>query len=273
MNRRVLTSETPKLVNYLKQVWQYRGLLLHLTRRNLKVKYAQTYLGILWVLLQPLTGMVIFTLFFSGIFDLSEFGIKIPYYLFAYSGYATWIYVVYVVQSAGTALVQDEALIKKSYFPKLILPLSRTLVGLVDYLISLVVLVVIAAFSGYLRLAWIWTLPMIILITTIVAWSVAFWLSALTIRFRDFIHFIPYLINFGIWLSPVFYPATIIPEHFSFLIYLNPIAAIVDLTRCCILGTAAPSFHFVWVLLTSVGLLLMGLKYFLKIENEIADHV
>jgi len=273
LQKREITSETPKLAHYLRQVWLFRGLLLNLTRRNLKVKYAQTYLGIVWVLLQPLTGMVIFTLFFSGIFDLSSFGIEVPYYLFAYSGYATWIYAVYVIQSAGTALVQDETLIKKSYFPKLILPLSRTLVGLVDYIISLAVLVVMAGFSGDLKLYWIWTLPLVILITTIVAWSVAFWLAALTIRFRDFVHLIPYLINFGIWLSPVFYPATIIPAHLSFLIYMNPMAAVVELTRWSILGTAFPGFHFIWVILACSGLLLAGLHYFVRVEDEIADYV
>lgn len=271
--RRVITPQAVRLMPYLTRVWSYRMLVLKLTKRNLRVKYAQTQLGVLWVVLQPLTGMLIFTLFFSGILNLSEFQIEVPYYLFAYSGFATWIYFVYIVQSAGTSLVQDEALIKKAYFPKLILPISRTLSGLTDYALSLLVLFGMALFGGHLSLSNLIFLPAVVVMTTVVGWAFAFWLSGLTIRYRDFIHLIPYVVNFGIWLSPVFYPTTIIPAKYSFLSYLNPMAGIVDLTRWSILGTPMPNLNVLWSIGGACVLMLVGMIFFVRIEDEIADHV
>lgn len=217
--------------------------------------------------------MAIFTLFFSGLFDLSSLGISTPYYLFAFCGYASWIYFVYLVQSSGTALVQDEALIKKSYFPKLLLPLSRALVGLVDYVISLLVLFLIAGATGDLKFQWIGLLPIILLLHTMVGLSLAVWLSGLTIRHRDFIHFIPYLVNFGIWLTPIFYPVTIIPEQYAFLSYLNPMSFVADVTRWAILGTNVPDLNYIWSIMLCFILGFAGLKYFITVENDISDNV
>lgn len=270
---RVFTPEPPSLLNYLRQVWDHRRLIVNLSRRNLKVKYAQTKLGVLWVILQPLTGMVIFTLFFEGLFDLFEFDIDTPYYLFAYCGYSTWVFFVYVVQGAGTALLQDESLIKRVFFPKMVLPISRALIGLSDYGLSLAVLLLMALVSGNLAYVNLFLLPFAVILTVVVSMGIAVWLAALTIRHRDFVHLIPYLVNFGIWLSPVFYPTTIIPSEYHFLIYFNPMAGIVELTRWSVLGTPLPSVHFIWSFAVALIVLISGVRYFLLIENEISDHV
>ena len=273
VNTKVITAEPDSLAEYLRKVYEHRNMILTIARRDLKVKYAQTALGVFWAVLQPITGMVIFSLFFTNIFNLEDFGIYVPYYLFAFAGLSAWLYFTYIVQGAGTSLLSEENLVKKVYFPRIVLPLAKTLVGFVDFGITILLLIAMAAVTGNLYPANLIALPLVILVVTFIGFSLAIWLSALTIRYRDFHHLIPYIVNFGIWLTPVFYPATIIPQKIYYLIYLNPMAGAVDFFRWSVMGTPLPSAYFLVSFAVVFLLLVSGLIYFRRVEDLIADHL
>jgi len=257
---------------YFAQVWSYRELIYVLARRDLKIKYAQTALGVFWSVLQPLTGLLIFTLFFDQIIEI-DIPDDLPYPLFAFSGMISWYFFSYIVVSGGNSLVESQDIIKRIKFPKLVLPLSKVLVGMVDLIISFALMIMLMLIMGQLPGWQIVIFPFCVLINIIVGLSVSVWLSALTIRYRDFYHIIPYLINFGIWLTPVFYPATLIPEKYSFLIYGNPMAGVIALFRWSILGGAPPSMYYGISLILVLVILLLGFFYFKKMERLIADYV
>jgi len=255
----------------LKKLLAYRALIYIFAVRDIKVQYTQTFMGVLWSLIQPLTGLLIFTFFFSYVIKVDTGGI--PYPLFAFSGMISWYFFSSLIAQTGTSLMQSQYLIRKIYFPKLILPISKSLSCLVEFGISLSLLLLMMLIWGYkpgLNILWF---PVIILFNIITGLSVGLWLSALTIRYRDFYHIIPYLINFGIWLTPVFYPATLIPSKLQFLIYFNPMAGIVGAYRWSLLGGQAPSVYYLYSLGIILIIFITGLYYFRKIENQIADLV
>ncbi len=273
MKTTTITSDNNSLTSYLKEVLKYRFLIFTLVKRDFKVKYAQTFLGFIWVILQPLTGVAIFTFFFKYLIDTSSWSLEIPYYIYAFCGLIAWIFFSGSLQSAGTSLLNEEQLIKKVYFPRLLLPIVRTVSAMFDFLISAAVLIIVAAFSGINISLNVVFAPFILILTAVVALSVSIWLSALTIRFRDFHHIIPYLISFGIWLTPVFYPATLIPENFKWLIYLNPMAGIIDLFRWSFFSTSLPSGYIALGFILPCILFISGLVYFRKVEKLIADYL
>ncbi|MCZ2393631.1 MAG: ABC transporter permease [Chitinophagales bacterium] len=269
----VITSKERETFDYLKNVYHYRNLILVLVKRDFKIKYAQTLLGFLWVILQPLTGVAIFTFFFKILLDTSSWSTEIPYHIYAFCGMIAWIFFSNSLQSAGTSLLQEEELIKKVYFPKLVLPIVRTIGSMFDFFISAAVLIVIAMFSGVSISYCIIFAPFILILTAIIALSVSIWMSALTIRFRDFHHIIPYLIGFGIWLTPVFYPTTIIPESYKWLIYINPMAGVIDLFRWSFFSTTAPSGLVALGFIIPVLLFISGVIYFRKVEKQLSDYL
>ena len=183
----------------------------------------------------------------------------------------SWYFFIFIVNQGGTSLVDSEYLIKKIYFPRLILPLTKVVVGLVEFGISVVLLLFIMLLSGHPPKIILFYFPMFLILTMLSGLSVAIWLSALTIRFRDFQHIIPYLVNFGIWLTPVFYPSTLIPDTYRFILYMNPMAGIISGFRWCLLGDIPPSPGY----LIGIGLMIVlfvgGLMYFNRIEQEIVD--
>lgn len=270
---KTITANRAGIKEYLKEVYASRAMIMVFAKRDIKTKYAQTFFGLFWVILQPLTGATIFTFFFTNLFDLKDFGIYIPYFLFSLSGYSAWMFFLYVVTNGGMSLQAEEGLIKKVNFPKLILPISKMLVALLDFGIATILTIILALLGGFLSFTNIWLIFIPISLMVILGLGIAIWLSALTIRYRDFHHFIPYVINFGIWITPVFYPATIIPEQYEFALYFNPMAGAIDLFRWTLFGTAMPSVYYLISYGASILLLVSGIRYFTKIENLIADHL
>lgn len=269
----IISAERNSFSEYFRELFRYRTFVVTLIKRDLKIKYAQTLLGFLWVILQPLTGVAIFTFFFKLIVDSSVWNLQLPYHIYAFSGFIVWTYFAGVLQSAGMSLLNEEMLIKKVYFPRLLLPLSRALSAMFDFTMAAVLMLIIAFLSG-VQISFAFLLaPIILIFTGIIALSVAVWLSALTIRFRDFHHFIPYIVNFGIWLTPVFYPSTLIPEKFHWIIYFNPMAGVIELFRWSFFGSAFPSLYFFISFSGSILLFIGGLMYFRKVERLIADYM
>lgn len=268
----VFSSKETSLISYMKEVLRYKGLVVSLLLRDIKVKYAQTFLGFLWVVIQPLTGVFIFTFFFKYVLNVSHWNLAIPYHIYAFCGLNAWLLFSTSMQSAGTSLLNEEQLIKKVYFPRLILPIVRTLGSVVDFMMATIVMLIFAVISGVHLSFNILFFPVVLMMTVLISLSISVWLSALTIRYRDFHHIIPYVINFGIWLTPVFYPTSILPEKLINILYLNPMVAVVELFRWSFFDTTFP--QDAWKgLVIPVILLLSGLIYFRKVEKLISDYL
>ncbi len=256
--------------SYILEVWQCRELILVLAKRDLQVQYAQTMLGVLWSLLQPLAAMLIYTLFFSQLVVLP--GVDAPYALFVFTGILIWSNFSTILTQAGTSLMQNQQIIKKIYFPRLVLLLAKVAVSWVEFSISFCLLLVIAFWVGH---PLPWTLvfvPLVVVVNATVALSLAVWLSVLTIRFRDFYHLVPLVISFGIWFTPVFYPGTILPERWMFLLHFNPVAGVIHLMRWAVLGDGLDPSYLA-VLAGHGVLLLVGLVYFSRVEKKMVDYI
>ncbi len=258
------------LLTYLKEVWQVRHLIITFAARDLKVQYAQTYLGLLWSVIQPLTGLIIFSFFFQRVIPLH---ISTPYSVFVFTGIIGWFYFTSLVGQAGTVLMNNQQLIKKIQFPRLVLPLSKALTGLIEFSISILLLFALMLITGC-PFSWrILFLPLVVLANVITGLSGGIWLSALTVRFRDLHHIIPYLIGFGIWLTPVFYPTTIVPHEFNFIYYFHPVANVIALYRWIFTGTDVNLGQIIVSFSLAFVLFLSGLVFFVKNEKFIADHL
>ncbi len=266
----IYSSEPESLFTYFKKIWKYRSFILVLAKRDLKIKYAQTALGLVWTILQPITGLAIFYLFFHLLVALPEVP-ESGYAVFAFTGMTAWYFFSYIVYQASTALINGQEIAQRIYFPKIILPLSKVLVGLVDLGVSLAILVVLMLIKGVYPSWQIAFLPLFIVLNILVGLAVAIWLSALTVRFRDLQHIVPYIVNFGIWLTPVFFPATLIPDKFQWFLFLNPMAGIVEGYRWCIWQYAEfTPMYFVGIAITLV-ILVFAVAFFKKTEDQMVD--
>ena len=264
---------TPKFLAfgpYLAEVWQARGLMMSFVKRDLRIQFAQTYLGVAWSLLQPLTALLIFSFFFN---QLVKIDVGVPYSIFAFSGIMAWYYFSQIVGQAGISLMSNQQLIRKVSFPRLILPLSKALVGLVEFCISLLLLLVLLfIYEGEWSLRLVF-FPLGILLNIFSGLSLAIWLSALTIRFRDFHHIIPFLVGFGIWITPVFYPQTLLPQSYQWIYFFHPIANVINFYRWMITGVGFNELHLVVSASFNLLLLIFGLIFFIRNEKFIADHI
>lgn len=259
----------------LKELIQYKDLFLILAYRDYRVRYAQTFLGSSWAIVQPLLTLLIFVLIFGKAAKIDTGAI--PYPVFAVCGMSGWTYFAFVLQQSGNSIIGAQNMVKKIYFPRLIIPLSKGLVGLIDYGISFVFIVVLLIYFDFSPSSNLIYLPIFVILTVVSALSVGIWLSALTIRFRDFQHIVPFIVQFGLYVTPIAYPASIImdrvPKIVSILYFMNPMAGIVVGFRWSILGTEPPgplsflSFGMVAVLFFT------GLLYFKSTETTMADVV
>jgi lipopolysaccharide transport system permease protein len=257
----------------LKDLWKYRELVYFLVWRDIKVRYKQAALGIGWAILQPILTMVIFSVVF-GKFGKMPTDNSIPYPLYTFVALLPWQLFANALQRAGTSLVGSQNLITKIYFPRLIIPISAVMAGLIDFFLSLLVLFGLMLFYG-VALTWsaLWIIPFLLL-TLVTALAVGLWLSALNVRYRDIQQMIPFLIQAWMFASPVAYSAKIITERTWQLIYgLNPLTGIIQGFRWALLGGTPPG-ELMWISATvMVVLFISGLYYFRRMEKTFADTV
>ncbi|HOS91658.1 MAG TPA: ABC transporter permease [Prolixibacteraceae bacterium] len=266
----VLTSRTD-LADYLKSIWAYLSLILSFAIRDIRVKYAQTYLGILWSILQSVIGVGIVTFFFGFIIKINTG--DIPYFLYVFPGMASWYFFSFLVGYVGSSMQQSQHLIQKVYFPRLIVPLSQSVVGLIDFCIWIAVcLIFMLIFRNPFSINLIF-LPVFIVLNLATGLSVAVWLSALTARYRDLQIIIPFIIGFGIFVTPVFFPEVMIPAKYSFLLFLNPMAGVISGLRWCILGTEIPSLNYLFGFIPVIFLFVTGMIYFIRVEYKLVDRM
>jgi lipopolysaccharide transport system permease protein len=256
----------------LGEVWQYRELLYFFVWRDVKIRYKQTAIGVVWVVLQPLLTMLVFTLFFGRLAKLPSLGL--PYPIFYFAAVVPWMYFANALQTCTNVVVDNQRVITKVFFPRLILPISAVLSGLVDFAIGFGVLVIFTfAYRIHPTLAALW-LPILLLLTVMTALAVGLWTSALNALYRDVRFVIPFLVQFWMLASPVAYPSALVPPYWRWLYGLNPMAGVIDGFRWALTGHGQPPS--ILLLASAIGvvvLLVGGLFFFQRMEGAIADRV
>ena len=254
------------------EIWDYRELMYFFVWRELKVRYKQTAVGSAWAVLQPLMTMLIFSLFFGKLAHIPSGGL--PYPIFYYSALLPWMYFAASLQNATNKIVENQNVITKVYFPRLILPISATLSSLVDFGISCLMFVVIMIYyrvhPGWVMLVF----PAFLLLAVITVLGVGLWLSALNAIYRDVRYVVPFLVQFWMFASPVAYPSSLVPEKWRWLYGLNPMAGVIDGFRWSLTGTGDPPSRMLFVSsAVAIAVLIGGLMYFQKMETTVADVV
>jgi lipopolysaccharide transport system permease protein len=262
----------------LRELWLYRELIYFMTWRDLKVRYKQTLLGVTWAVLQPFLTMVVFSIFFGGLAKVPSDGI--PYPIFSYVGLLPWGLFAKALLDASRSLYSHQNMVSKVYFPRLVLPLSSVLSGLVDFGIASLVLVGIILFynlTGSTHITFTWqmlTLPLFLLMALMTALGVALWLSALYVQYHDVGYLLPFLAEFWRILSPVVYSTTLIPQKWQILYAINPMAGVVNGFRWAILAApTAPNTDLLISAGVAVLLLASGMVYFRRMEKTFADTI
>lgn len=256
----------------LHELWEYRELLYFMVWRDVKVRYKQTALGAAWAILQPVASMLVFSVFFGKLAKMPSEGI--PYPVFVFAALLPWQLFAYALTESSNSLVTNQNLIKKVYFPRLVIPISAVLSGLVDFAISFVVLLGMMVYYRIRPGIEILALPLFVLLAVATALAVGLWLAALNVQFRDVRYTLPFLTQFWLFLTPVAYPSGLVPGDWRWLYGLNPMAGVVEGFRWALLGIHGGFRGLVLVSAVAVVVLLFGgLAYFRRMERTFADVV
>jgi len=255
----------------LGEIWRYRELLGFLIWRDIKVRYKQTVLGVLWAILQPVMTMVIFSAFFGELAKVPSDGV--PYYLFAYCGLVPWALFSGGLSRSVGSLVSNSNLIKKIYFPRLLIPISSVVGGVIDFALAFFVLIVLLILAGFFPTLNILWLPYFILLAIITALGVGLWLSAMNVQFRDVNYIIPFIVQSWLYITPIAYPSSLIHNEVLRALYsLNPMVGVVEGFRWALLGTQIDLGLTVFISSgVALFLLITGLFYFRRMERTFAD--
>jgi lipopolysaccharide transport system permease protein len=256
----------------LGEVWEYRELLYFFAMRDIKIRYKQTAIGILWVVLQPLMTMGVFTIFFGRLAKLPSQGL--PYPVFYFTALVPWTYFSQALANCTNIVVDNQNVITKVYFPRLILPIAAVLSGLVDFAIGLGVMVVLTLSLGIHPPATVLLLPVLIVLAVLTALGVGLWTSALNALYRDVRAVMPFVVQFWLLASPVAYPSSLVPQRWRGLYGLNPMTGVIDGFRWALTGHGQPPGIAMAASAVGVGVVLIGgLFFFQRMETTIADRV
>jgi lipopolysaccharide transport system permease protein len=267
-----ITPPTRPIELDLGEVWRYRELLYFFVWRDIKVRYQQTAVGVAWVVLQPLLSMGAFSIVFGRLAGLPSDGL--PYPIFYFAGLLPWTYFAQSVARATNSLVDHQRVITKVYFPRILLPGAAIGAGLIDFAIGFAVLALLVFGYGLPITPRVLTLPLFAALAVAAALGVSLWLSALHARYRDVRYAVQYLLNIAMFVSPVAYPSSLVPERWRWLYGLNPMAGVIDGFRWALAGPRPPDLILLAASTVGVVLLLAGgLIYFLKTDETVADVV
>jgi len=257
---------------YWRDLWQYRELFYFLAWRDILVRYKQTFIGIAWALLRPFLTMLVFTFVFGKLARLPSDGTA-PYSILVFAAVLPWQFFASSLAEASNSLIDNANLISKVYFPRLIVPTSAVIVSFVDFLLSGMILLGLMAWYNFLPSWRIFTLPLFILMAFATSMGGGLWLSALNVQFRDFRYIVPFIIQFGLYISPVGFSSNIVPEKWRWLYSLNPMVGVIDGFRWAIIGGDTSIYWpgFLLSLALVVLLLVSGIWYFRRLEKNFAD--
>jgi lipopolysaccharide transport system permease protein len=256
----------------LKEVWDYRELLYFLIWRDIKVRYKQTVLGAAWAIIQPFFTMVVFSLIFGKLAKIPSDGI--PYPIFSFAALVPWTFFVGGLGRASNSLVGNANLIKKVYFPRLAIPISNVLSGIIDFMIAFIMLIGIMFYYGFTPTINVIWLPFFLLLSVCSSLGVSLWLSTMNVQFRDVQYIMPFITQLWFFVTPIVYPSSLLPEPWKTLYGINPMAGVVEGFRWALLGTnTAPGPIVIVSSLVAFFLLLSGALYFRHMEKTFADVV
>lgn len=268
---KIINREQDSLVKYLRNIWENRSLIWLFAKRDIGIKYANTWLGIGWTLLQPLTGLLIFSFLFSYVLQMESASMAYP--VFAFSGYISWTLFSSIFHHGAPAVYQNYVLISKVSFPKIVLNLSKVLTASLDFFLSLILLLAIMPFFNVTPGLTILLLPLVIIFNILIGLTAALFLSAAALRFRDLFHIIPYISNFGIWLTPIFYTPDLFPPQWKAIFYFNPMASAAELLRWSISGNYPLDPLLLANIPVVILLFILSLAIYNRREKTMADQI
>ncbi|HLU87322.1 MAG TPA: ABC transporter permease [Taishania sp.] len=274
MQKTVIKSNKRSIVPNFRELFRYKDLFLTLSWRDFKVRYAQTTVGLLWAFIQPVVTILILSMVFGKFVGVET---PVPHLLYTVTGMSIWTYFSYVLTNSGNSIIANQGMVKKIYFPRLIIPLSKAVVGLIDFAITALILIVLMVYYGVKPEPTVWLAPLFLFVGMLAALGAGIWLSALTVRYRDFQHVVPFIVQIGLYITPVAYPAEFatqfLPKWASMLYFLNPMAGVIQGFRWSLYGGQAPDGMF-WISMIMVLVLFVSsLFYFRKVEDDMADYV
>ena len=257
--------------NYWKDLWRFRELFYILSWRDLKVRYKQTVIGVAWSILRPLLTMIVFTVIFSRIAKLPSEG-SAPYAIMVFAAMLPWQFFANSLSESSQSLIGNSNLISKVYFPRLIIPTSSIIVNLVDFLISFGLLILLMIFYQFIPSWQIIFLPLFLLLAFLASFGIGLYLTALNVKYRDFRYIVPFIVQFGLYVSPVGFSSSVIPEKWRLLYSLNPMVGVIDGFRWAILGQSNIYWTgFILSIVIILVILFYSIRYFRKMEKTFAD--
>jgi lipopolysaccharide transport system permease protein len=257
--------------HYWRDLWRYRELFFFLAWRDILVRYKQTVIGVVWALGRPLITMIVFTLVFSKLAKLPSEGA--PYPILVFAALLPWQFFSSAFSGAGDSLISNAGMISKVYFPRLVIPASAVIVSFVDFLISLIILVGLMVWYGFAPNLRMFALPLFVIVAFAAAMGAGLWIAALNVKYRDFRIIVPFVVQFGLYISPVGFSSNIVPEQWRLLYSLNPMVGVIDGFRWAILGGNTQLYWpgFLLSLFLVLVILVTGIYYFRKTEKTFAD--
>lgn len=271
MSEVTLISSKPSHQQRVKEVWKHREIITFLSWKDIIVRYKQTVLGVLWAIFQPVVSMIIMTVIFGGLANMpSESGV--PYAIMVYSGLLLWNFFSSAFTGVSNSLVNNGDMLKKIYFPRLTLPISSVVTAFIDFAISFIVFIVIMIIYRFVPPIRILLLPCFIFLAFIIALGFGLFFSAMNVKYRDIKYIVPMVIQFGMYLSPVAYTSSVIPDGLKLLYSINPLVGVIEGVRWCIIPSAEiylPAL-VMSILISFIGLIL-GIRFFTKFEDTFAD--
>ncbi|MCX7747196.1 MAG: ABC transporter permease [Clostridia bacterium] len=256
---------------YFKDIWKYRELFFFLAWKDILVRYKQTVIGVLWAVIRPVLTMVVFTIVFGGLAKLPSGGV--PYPILVYSAMLPWQFFANALSESSNSLIGNANMISKVYFPRIVIPTSSVITSFVDFLISFVILAALMAFYGFVPDWRMVLLPVFVIIGFLASLGSGLFLAALNVKYRDFRYIVPFIVQFGLYISPVGFSSSIVPDKWRLLYSINPMVGVIDGFRWSILGDELALYvpGFIISLILVVVIFIFGLWYFRKAERTFAD--
>ncbi|MFT5443161.1 MAG: lipopolysaccharide transport system permease protein [Myxococcota bacterium] len=267
----IVIENNHSLKGVMSDLWDYRELFLFLAWRDLLVRYKQTAIGLAWSVITPLLTMVVLTLVFGRIAKLPSAGV--PYPILVFAALLPWQFFSSVLSQSSASLVNNRNMVSKVYFPRIIIPSTQVVVSLTDFVISLGILAGLMAWYGVAPSLRLLVLPPLILLAIFTSLGAGYWISALNVKYRDFRYIVPFMVQFGLYASPVGFSSDVVPEQWRLLYSLNPMVGVIDGFRWAIVGGSAPIYveGLVFSVVLAITLFVSGVVFFLKTERKFAD--
>lgn len=268
----IVITPTKTLGDSGRELWEYRDLLYFLAWRDFKVRYKQTAIGAAWAIIRPLLTMLVFTVIFGRIAKLPTEG-EAPYAIMVFTAMLPWYFFANTLSESANAVVNNSAMISKVYFPRIIAPTAPLLVNIVDFLISFILLLALMAWYRFQPSIYIFLMPLFLLLAVITALGLGYLISALNVKYRDFRYVIPFIVQIGLYISPVGFSSQVVPEQWRIWYSLNPMVGVIDGFRWMIIGDKANLYWDGFLLsnAVSLALFLTGYRYFMHTERQFAD--